>query len=111
MSGRAPLKVAVLMGGPSAEREVSLASGKGCSEALRGEGFDVVDVDAGRDLAARLDEIKPDVVFNALHGRWGEDGCVQGLLTSSAPRMCTVPPDCPLSTAAWPAARRSPRAT
>nr|WP_137700823.1 D-alanine--D-alanine ligase [Marimonas lutisalis] len=80
MSGRAPLKVAVLMGGPSAEREVSLASGKGCSEALRGEGFDVVDVDAGRDLAARLDEIKPDVVFNALHGRWGEDGCVQGLL-------------------------------
>ncbi|WP_235857730.1 D-alanine--D-alanine ligase [Marimonas lutisalis] len=68
------------MGGPSAEREVSLASGKGCSEALRGEGFDVVDVDAGRDLAARLDEIKPDVVFNALHGRWGEDGCVQGLL-------------------------------
>ncbi|MFK7753322.1 MAG: D-alanine--D-alanine ligase [Sedimentitalea sp.] len=72
--------MAVLMGGPSAEREVSLSSGRECAAALRGEGFEVVEVDAGRDLALRLSDIKPDVVFNALHGRWGEDGCVQGLL-------------------------------
>ncbi|MBE1292700.1 MAG: D-alanine--D-alanine ligase [Rhodobacteraceae bacterium] len=73
-------KVAVLMGGPSAEREVSLSSGRECAAALRDAGLDVVEVDAGPDLVARLQEIKPDVVFNALHGRWGEDGCVQGLL-------------------------------
>ncbi|WP_204113677.1 D-alanine--D-alanine ligase [Shimia biformata] len=80
MSSRANPKVAVLMGGPSAEREVSLASGRECAAALRDAGFEVVEVDAGRDLASRLDSLKPDVVFNALHGRWGEDGCVQGLL-------------------------------
>ncbi len=68
------------MGGPSAEREVSLSSGRECAAALRGEGYEVVEVDAGPDLAARLTEIAPDVVFNALHGRWGEDGCVQGML-------------------------------
>ncbi len=68
------------MGGPSAEREVSLSSGRECATALRDAGLDVVEVDAGPDLVARLQEIKPDVVFNALHGRWGEDGCVQGLL-------------------------------
>ncbi|MCO8144155.1 D-alanine--D-alanine ligase [Rhodovulum tesquicola] len=68
------------MGGPSAEREVSLSSGHECAVALRGEGFDVVEIDAGQDLPARLAECAPDVVFNALHGRWGEDGCVQGLL-------------------------------
>ncbi|EPX82199.1 D-alanine--D-alanine ligase B [Salipiger mucosus DSM 16094] len=68
------------MGGPSAEREVSLSSGRECAAALRGQGFEVVTVDAGRDLVQQLDEICPDVVFNALHGRWGEDGCVQGLL-------------------------------
>lgn len=79
-SGRTSLRVAVLMGGPSAEREVSLSSGHECAAALRGEGFDVIEVDAGPDLCARLAEIKPDVVFNALHGRWGEDGCVQGML-------------------------------
>lgn len=73
-------KVAVLMGGPSAEREVSLSSGRECAAALRGEGYEVVELDAGPDLAERLKEISPDVVFNALHGRWGEDGCVQGLL-------------------------------
>ena len=78
-SSRLP-KVAVLMGGPSAEREVSLSSGRECAAALRGEGYDVVELDAGPDLCVRLVEIKPDVVFNALHGRWGEDGCVQGLL-------------------------------
>lgn len=80
MSSRASLKVVVLLGGPSAEREVSLSSGRECANALRSEGFDVVELDAGPDLAARLAEIAPDVVFNALHGRWGEDGCVQGVL-------------------------------
>jgi D-alanine-D-alanine ligase len=79
-ASRSSPRVAVLMGGPSSEREVSLSTGRGCAEALRGEGFDVVEVDAGRDLAARLTELSPDVCFNALHGRWGEDGCVQGLL-------------------------------
>ncbi|MEE9389005.1 MAG: D-alanine--D-alanine ligase [Paracoccaceae bacterium] len=68
------------MGGPSAEREVSLSSGRECAVALRQAGYNVVELDAGPDLCARLSEIKPDVVFNALHGRWGEDGCVQGLL-------------------------------
>jgi hypothetical protein len=80
MSSRTSPKVAVLMGGPSAEREVSLSSGRECAAALRAEGYDVVEVDAGPDLAQRLAEIAPDVAFNALHGRWGEDGCVQGLL-------------------------------
>ncbi|MGR3838392.1 MAG: D-alanine--D-alanine ligase [Cognatishimia sp.] len=69
-----------MMGGPSAEREVSLSTGKECAAALREAGFDVVEVDAGPDLASDLKQINPDVVFNALHGRWGEDGCVQGLL-------------------------------
>lgn len=68
------------MGGPSAEREVSLSSGKECAAALRDAGYGhVIEVDAGRDLACRLSELSPDVVFNALHGRWGEDGCVQGI--------------------------------
>ncbi len=80
MSSRTTPKVAVLMGGPSREREVSLSSGRECAAALRETGFEVVEVDAGPDLAACLSEINPDVVFNALHGRWGEDGCVQGLL-------------------------------
>ncbi len=68
------------MGGPSAEREVSLSTGRECAAALRDEGFKVIEVDAGPDLAAQISDITPDVVFNALHGRWGEDGCVQGLL-------------------------------
>ncbi|MCV6596034.1 MAG: D-alanine--D-alanine ligase [Mangrovicoccus sp.] len=72
--------VAVLMGGPSAEREVSLASGAECAAALRSAGFRVCEIDAGPDLPAQLSAAAPDVVFNALHGRWGEDGCVQGLL-------------------------------
>ncbi len=79
-SGRFP-RVAVLKGGMSAEREVSLSSGLECAKALREAGYtDVIEVDAGRDLVSRLVEIRPDVVFNALHGRWGEDGCVQGIL-------------------------------
>lgn len=68
------------MGGPSAEREVSLSTGRMCAAALREAGFHTVEVDAGRDLAERLLVLAPDVAFNALHGRWGEDGCVQGLL-------------------------------
>jgi D-alanine-D-alanine ligase len=74
-------RVAVLLGGRSAEREISLVSGAGCAKALRGEGFEVVEIDPQvSDLAAQINAAKPDVVFNALHGRWGEDGCVQGLL-------------------------------
>ncbi len=80
MSSRAAPKVAVLKGGLSAEREVSLVSGRECATALRAAGFEVDEVDAGLDLPARLVELKPDVCFNALHGRWGEDGCVQGIL-------------------------------
>lgn len=74
------LHVAVLMGGLSSEREVSLNSGKGCADALESQVARVSRIDAGRDLAAVLTELKPDVVFNALHGDWGEDGCVQGVL-------------------------------
>src|SRR5262249_8535584 len=70
-------RVAVLLGGLSAEREVSLVSGRECANALRAEGFDVVEIDAGHDLAEQLKAAKPDAAFNALHGRWGEDGCVQ----------------------------------
>lgn len=80
MSSRTSARIAVLMGGRSAEREVSLVSGRECATALRQEGFDVVEVDAGPDVASVLAEMRPDVVFNALHGRWGEDGCLQGIL-------------------------------
>ncbi|WP_022704105.1 D-alanine--D-alanine ligase [Pseudorhodobacter ferrugineus] len=80
MSSGAASKVVVVMGGLSAEREVSLSSGRECAAALTEAGFEVVSVDAGADLCAELIKHKPDVVFNALHGRWGEDGCVQGLL-------------------------------
>ncbi len=72
--------VVVLMGGLSAERSVSLSSGAACASALEGEGFKVTRVDAGHDLAETLAWLKPDVVFNALHGRFGEDGIVQGIL-------------------------------
>jgi len=72
--------VAVLMGGWSAEREVSLNSGNGCADALQRAGHRVTRIDATPELAQTLADLKPDVAFNALHGRWGEDGCVQGLL-------------------------------
>ena len=72
--------VAVLMGGLSSEREVSLVSGAACAEALERLGAKVTRVDAGRDLAQALTALRPDVCFNALHGSWGEDGCVQGVL-------------------------------
>ena len=75
-----PLHVAVLMGGWSSEREVSLTSGAGVAEALESLGHRVTRIDMGRDVAARLAEAKPDVVFNALHGTPGEDGTIQGLL-------------------------------
>ncbi len=80
MSSRTVSRIAVLKGGPSAEREVSLVSGRECSDALRAEGYEVTEIDAGENLVADLIAARPDVVFNALHGRWGEDGCVQGLL-------------------------------
>jgi D-alanine-D-alanine ligase len=80
MSSRTGARIAVLKGGRSAEREVSLVSGRECAAALRQEGYDVVEIDAGPDLASALAEARPDAAFNALHGRWGEDGCVQGLL-------------------------------
>jgi len=75
-------KVVVLMGGRSAEREVSLVSGHACAKALRDAGYAVSEVDFGEDVGALVKALSPapDVVFNALHGRWGEDGCVQGLL-------------------------------
>lgn len=73
--------VVVLMGGPSAEREVSLSTGRACAAALREYGYDqVTEVDAGPDLCAVLTKLKPEAVLNCLHGRWGEDGCVQGIL-------------------------------
>ena len=75
-----PLHVAVLMGGWSAEREVSLNSGAGVADALEGLGHRVTRIDMGRDVAERLAEASPDVVFNALHGTPGEDGTVQGMM-------------------------------
>jgi len=74
------LHVAVLMGGWSAEREVSLMSGAGVAEALESLGHRVTRIDMDRDVAARLAEARPDLVFNALHGTPGEDGSVQGML-------------------------------
>lgn len=79
-AGRKFEHVAVLMGGWSAEREVSLSSGTACAAALEAAGYRVTRIDVDRDIARRLKEVTPDVCFNALHGRWGEDGCIQGLL-------------------------------
>jgi len=73
-------RIAVLKGGWSPEREVSLSSGVEAAKALREAGYEAYEIDVDRDIALRLKEAKPDVVFNALHGQWGEDGCVQGLL-------------------------------
>ena len=73
-------KVGVLLGGLSSEREVSLRTGAAVAKALRGLGYDVVEIDVGKDLPARLAAEKVEVAFIALHGRYGEDGCVQGLL-------------------------------
>ncbi|WP_418790000.1 D-alanine--D-alanine ligase [Phosphitispora sp. TUW77] len=73
-------KVAILYGGLSTEREVSLNTGKSIFEALKEKNFDAVLVDVGRDLSEKLREVEPDVAVVALHGKYGEDGCVQGLL-------------------------------
>jgi D-alanine-D-alanine ligase len=73
-------RVAVIMGGWSSERPVSLSTGRGMAEAARKAGFDVVEIDATRMLAQQLVDARPDVALNALHGPWGEDGSVQGLL-------------------------------
>jgi len=77
-----PRRVAVLMGGWSAEREVSLSSGRGCAQALRSAGYEVTEVDVGSQLPTLLAALSPapDVVFNALHGRGGEDGTIQAIL-------------------------------
>jgi D-alanine-D-alanine ligase len=72
--------IAVLLGGLSSEREVSLVSGAACADALERLGARVSRIDAGRDIAQVLSALKPDLAFNALHGAWGEDGCVQGVL-------------------------------
>jgi D-alanine-D-alanine ligase len=85
-SAQASRHVAVLMGGFSAEREVSLVTGQACVDGLREAGYKVTAIDVKRDLRHLLDSLlpqsgeKPEVVFNALHGRFGEDGCVQGVL-------------------------------
>lgn len=75
-----PLHIAVLMGGWSAEREISLITGAGVADALESRGHQVTRIDMGRDVAQRLAEAAPDVVFNALHGTPGEDGTVQGMM-------------------------------
>ncbi|WP_457797332.1 D-alanine--D-alanine ligase [Methylocystis sp. S23] len=72
--------IAVLMGGLSSEREISLRSGEASAKALEGEGYRVTRVDVGPDVAQLLSALKPDVAFNALHGKFGEDGCIQGVL-------------------------------
>ncbi len=72
--------VAVLMGGWSSEREISLNSGAACAGALEQAGYRVARVDVDRNIAARLAELRPDACFNALHGKGGEDGCIQGIL-------------------------------
>jgi D-alanine-D-alanine ligase len=76
--------VAVLMGGWSAERDVSLRSGKACADALERKGYRVSRVDVGRDIAVVLGTLKPDVALNVLHGRPGEDGTLQGILEIAA---------------------------
>jgi D-alanine-D-alanine ligase len=108
-------RVAVLYGGISAEREVSLASGTQCIAALREAGFEVTPVDVSADLAgviAALAAAKPDVVFNTLHGRFGEDGCIQGVLdwlqlpyTGSGVRASAVAMDKPAAKALLAAAK------
>ncbi|TVS01587.1 MAG: D-alanine--D-alanine ligase [Rhodobacteraceae bacterium] len=80
MSSRAAPRICVLKGGLSAEREVSLSTGHECAKALRVAGYEVIELDARGDVVQRLVEVAPDIVFNALHGRFGEDGCIQGIL-------------------------------
>ncbi|MDO8461980.1 MAG: D-alanine--D-alanine ligase [Deltaproteobacteria bacterium] len=93
-------KVAVLMGGMSKEREISLRSGRAISSALQKQGYKITDIDVGWDVDQQLRQVKPDVAFIALHGRYGEDGCIQGLLeilkipyTGSGPTASAVAMD------------------
>src|SRR6478672_8162782 len=72
--------VAVLMGGWSAEREISLRSGKACADALERTGYRVSRIDVDREIAATLRALKPEIALNVLHGRPGEDGTLQGML-------------------------------
>ncbi len=72
--------IAVLVGGWSVERDISLNSGAAVATALESEGYRVTRIDVGRDIALKLAELKPDACFNALHGKYGEDGCIQGIL-------------------------------
>lgn len=99
-------RVAVLLGGRSAEREVSLVSGRACAEALREAGYDAYEVLLNGDVGEMVRQLtpKPDAAFNALHGRWGEDGCVQGLLelmgipyTHSGPLASALAMDKPMA--------------
>jgi D-alanine-D-alanine ligase len=84
MIGQAPprsrTQVAVLMGGWSAERQISLRSGNAVADALENEGYRTIRVDVDRNVSVRLAELRPEACFNALHGEFGEDGCVQGIL-------------------------------
>lgn len=80
MVSEKPQKVAVLMGGRSSEREISIKTGKQISQALRGEGYEVKEIDPAGALVKDLKDFQPDVVFIALHGKYGEDGTIQGLL-------------------------------
>ena len=73
-------RIAILMGGFSSERPVSLVSGKACADALEGEGYEVLRIDVTRDVGSTLADLRPDAVFNALHGPFGEDGTIQGIL-------------------------------
>ena len=72
--------VAVIMGGWSPERDISLISGEGCAKALEASNYQVSRIDAGRNLAEQLQAVKPDVIFNALHGQFGEDGYIQSVI-------------------------------
>mgnify|MGYP001364205659 CR=1 FL=1 len=78
MQGRSNLTVALVRGGRSAERAVSLKTSEQCAAALNVSGYKVIEIDADKKLLSNLSRVKPDVIFNALHGRWGEDGIVQG---------------------------------
>lgn len=80
LSSGDPGRVGVLMGGLSSEREISFKSGHAVADALRSRGFEVIEIDADRDVDLKLREQRIDVAFPVLHGKWGEDGAVQGLL-------------------------------
>jgi D-alanine-D-alanine ligase len=95
--------VAMLMGGWSVEREVSLRSGEGCAKALESVGYRVTRIDVKPDIGQVLTQLKPDVAFNALHGRFGEDGAIQGLLEILRSPAC--------SPRRWPCARTGRRSS